>query len=120
MYNCFQTEQEKDVTVLRLSGADLRDHLVMDEFQEELDRLISGLQPHKLIVSFRELEWTTSHVIGALIKARQQVNQQGGDVKLCEMTPTIRDTFRILNLEGTLFSIYDSEEEAAAAEWSAN
>ena len=111
-YKYFETLQTGQVTVLRMNGAELRDHLILDELSDELDQFGQDQQPDNLVVSLRELDWATSIVINALIKLRRTIIDGGGSIRLCAMKTSVRDSFRVLKLDGTLFSIYETEEEA--------
>ena len=98
--------------MLRIHGAGLRNPLVLDELGAELSQFSREQPPSKLIVSFRNVDLATSILINALIKLRAKIIETDGSIKLCAMTTIVRESFRVLKLDGSLFSIYDTEEEA--------
>ena len=115
MYQCIETQQMEDVTVLRISGVEVRGRLISDELPDELDQLSQQQQSEKLVVSLGKLNCVTSDVINALIKLRGRLIAAGGSIGLCAMKTTVRDSFRLMNLDGTLFAIHDTEAEAINA-----
>ncbi len=104
-----------DVTIVELLGTSLSGLSDLDPLRQELDELISNKQPSCLLINFKNVKFINSDAIGILIARRKALVAQGGEMKMCEMNPTIRLSFKALNLDGTLFEILDSEEEGISA-----
>ncbi len=69
----------------------------------------------KLLVSFSEVGRCSTDVINGLLLAKKRLLAEGGELKLCEMSPNIRHTYQLLNLDGTVFRIYDTVDDALLA-----
>lgn len=109
-YDVFQ-----DVLVVRVVGEVLLDPLSVGEMGDELLEAIARQDQKKLIVSFAEVGRCSTDVINVLILAKKRLLAEGGELKLCEMSPNIRHTYQMLNLDGTVFRIYDTVEAALEA-----
>ena len=107
----FEVQQIQDVTVVHLSDPRLSDALDVSHMEEELLRLVDERQPPKLLVNFGRVIHCSTSVINALLRAKKKLIAQGGKLKLCGMRDTLREAYRILNLDGTVFEIYDSAAE---------
>jgi anti-anti-sigma regulatory factor len=57
----------------------------------------------------------STSVINGLLRAKKKLLAGGGRIKLCQLHPLIREAYRLLNLDGTVFHIHDSEAEALTA-----
>lgn len=108
-------EDQDDILFVRIQGRNLLDPMAVREMADELLGLIDGRRPKKLLVSFSEVSRCSTDVINALLLAKKRLLTEGGELKLCEMSPNIRHTYQILNLDGTVFRIYDSTEDAREA-----
>jgi anti-anti-sigma factor len=114
-YRHFQWSQIKDVLVVQLVDELLFDPLFVNELQDELLALLEKHRPTKLLVNFKQVSQCSTSVINALLSAKKRLRLAGGDVKLCSMHPVIREAYQLLNLDGTVFHIHDTEGEAMAA-----
>ena len=114
-YRHFEVDRENGITVLSLLAPDLVDFLVTSELQDELVKFVEKEKPEKLIVSFHNVSRCSTEIINALLRARKRVVTSGGTLRLCAMPDQIRSVFKMLNLEGTVFHIYDTKAEATEA-----
>ncbi|QDU96835.1 STAS domain-containing protein [Lignipirellula cremea] len=110
-----ESRQDDEILVVCLRGIDLIDRIYAQDFQRELSLLIQERQPGKLVVSFRNLGLCSTEVVNGMLQVRQQMLAVQGRLALCEMSPQIRQVFRVLNLEQTVFEIYDALEDATLA-----
>lgn len=110
----FNVESEDGITILQLTDLELLDRLLTHEMQEDLVHFVDSQKPSKLIVSFDRVRRCSTEVINAMLRARKRVSALGGDMRLCSMRDTIRDVFRMLNLEGNVFDIFDTLDDAKA------
>jgi anti-anti-sigma factor len=111
-YKHFEVENDQGVTVVQLTDLELLDQLVTHEMQGELVRFVDEEKPHRLIVSFDGVRRCSTEIINAMLRTRKRISAQEGDMRLCSMHHTIRDVFRMLNLEGNVFEIFDTLDEA--------
>ena len=110
----FSVEQHDDITVVQLTDLELLDRLVTHEMQEELVQFAESEKPSKLIVNFAQVRRCSTEVINAMLRTRKRIASEGGEMRLAGMQTTIRDVFRMLNLEGNVFDIFDTLDDAKA------
>ena len=114
-YNHFTVEHQGDVTEILLANTDYFDVVHYAEFHEELMAFIQTEKPRNLLVRFDDVQYCSTAIVSALLKARHRQVSEGRRVKLCGMNETVRSGIQMLKLEGTVFDICDDEEAALAA-----
>ena len=109
----FQITTVKDqITVVSATRSVLFDTEAIEQFRLELLAIIAETNPMQLLVDFTQVTRTSTAVINALLMAKKKLLGTGGDLYLCGMQDAVRHNFRILNLEGTVFEVFDSEDLA--------
>ena len=89
------------------------DALTVPRFEEGLrDHLNQGAA--YLVVDFGEVTYISSSGLRALLTARRLARNQGGDVKLCRLSPRVYEIFEMVGFT-QVFGIYDSVEAAQTA-----
>ena len=111
----FKVQQNNGITTVELVDQRLFDTLIISELQDELIEFLEAEEPRNVLVDFGSVTYCTSSVINGVLRAKKRIIGTGGQLKLCNMNPQIREAYRVLNLDGTVFDIYDTVEEAIAA-----
>ena len=111
----FEIDEEHQVTHVTLIDPKLFDTLLVTELQDELLDYLLTHQPQNVIIDFERVTHCSTAVINGLLNAKKRVVDYGGVLKLCGMIGPIRDAYKMLNLDGTVFEIYDSFVDAAEA-----
>jgi anti-anti-sigma factor len=111
----FGVEIERGVTIMRLKDPKLQDMVVVSELHDELLEYLEEHHPRNLIVDYTSVTRCSSTVINSMLLARKRLKSKQGVVRLCCMRKQVRDAFRVLRLDGTLFDIHDSLAEALEA-----
>ena len=101
--------------IVEMADPKLFDVAIVMAWQEELLRLIDLERPEKAVIDFSHVEHCSTSVINGLLSAKKRIGRNDGQMKLCGMTEPIRDAYRMLNLDGTVFQIYDHLDDAIAA-----
>ena len=114
-YKRIRVEQQGDVSVIHLVDSELFDRVILNEFQEELNSFVKATQIRKMVIDFGVVRNLSSEALNALIRARDWVVGNGGQLKLCDMRDSIREIFRVTNLDGTMFDIQESMPKALDA-----
>ncbi len=101
-------EDKGDVSVLYLKGY-LDAHTAPD-LEAALRQLVEDGR-YRIVVNFTDLNYISSAGLGVFMGFIEEVRENGGDIKLSNMSPKV---FRIFDLLGfpTLYDIVDREEEA--------
>lgn len=108
-----QLTQSEDVSVVHLAR-NVVDRLFIRDLFDELADYVEQEKPRKLLINFDQVTHFSSEAIGGLIRVARRIRALGGEIKLCDMSPDIRGIFQLTNLDGTVFSVYDSAREALA------
>ncbi len=111
----FDVELDNDVTVVRLSDPRLQEMILITELHDELLEYIEQYRPRRLLIDFALVTQCSSAVINSILLTRKRLMNYGGVVRLCSMHNQVRQAFRVLKLDGTLFEIYESLPEALNA-----
>ena len=112
-WNNFELKTIDGRTVLAtVTCAVLLDSAVVEEFREELLDIISTESPQNVLVDFTPLTRSSTAVINTMLVAKKQLLAAGGDLLLCGLQESLRHNFRILNLDGTVFQIFDDPQAA--------
>jgi anti-sigma B factor antagonist len=78
--------------------------------QNYLDRLVeSGTQ--KILISFEKTNYISSAGLRVVLATAKLLNKSGGDLRLCNLSSTVRDVFEISGFT-TILNVFDSEKEA--------
>lgn len=111
----FAVEMDGDVTIVRLSDPKLHEMILITELHDELLQYIEQYRPRKLLVDFAIVTQCSSAVINSMLLARKRLMAYGAVIRLCSMHQQVREAFRVLRLDGTLFEIYESLPEGVDA-----
>ncbi len=68
---------------------------------------------YKIVVNFKKLTYISSAGLGVFMAFIEKARQNGGDIKLCEMSSKIYNIFDMLGFP-LLFEIYKTQDEAIA------
>jgi len=101
--------------IVAVSDVELLDRLYSNGLQEELVHFIEAEKPTKVSIDFSLLQRANTEMINAMLTARHRIEDLEGDINLCRMRPEIREIFSLLNLDGSVFQIFDTLEEAIHA-----
>ena len=104
----FDVEMDGDVTIVRLNDPKLHEMILITELHDELLQYIGQHQPRKLLVDFAMVTHCSSAVINSMLLARKRLKSHGAVMRLCSMHEPVREAFRLLRLDGTLFEIHES------------
>ena len=103
------TRKVGDVTVIDAAG-----RITLGEGASSLRDTIRGLVAageKKLLLNLAEVSYIDSSGIGELVSGFTSVTNQGGQLKLLNLTKRIKDLLQITKLY-TVFEVFDSEAEA--------
>ncbi len=84
---------------------------VANEVEEELARLIDNENQKHIILNMDKVEYMSSSGFRACIATLRKLNAQEGTLKLCNIRPSVRRIFDVIELT-SLFDIFENESEA--------
>ncbi len=107
--------RQGDITTIRFVEPELFDTILVAELKDQLINFTERETPKKLLLDFSEVEFCSTAVINTLLRIKKiVVRDRAGQLKLCGMKPNVRSAFGMLNLDGTVFDIYETAADAAA------
>jgi anti-anti-sigma factor len=86
------------------SAAPVHDHL----------EKITSENPPRLVVDLAKVTYIDSSGVATLVSAFQRMNQQEGQLAICDLSPRVRSVFEIAQLHH-IIPIYDTCKEACEA-----
>jgi anti-anti-sigma factor len=89
------------------------DALTVPQFEETLREHLDRGGTY-LVVDFGDVTYISSSGLRALLTARRLAKSQGGDVKLCRLSPRVYEIFEMVGFT-QVFGIYDSVDAAQMA-----
>jgi anti-anti-sigma factor len=102
------TRDENQVSIVLFDGE--LDTNTSAEAEAHLDELrASGIL--KILVDFEKLDFVSSAGLRILLATAQQLNDAGGELRLCNLNETVQEVFDISGFS-TLLMVFDSEAEA--------
>jgi anti-sigma B factor antagonist len=104
--------QAGDVTILDLSGK-----ITIGEGSVQLREVVRKLLDEgkkKILLNLGDVSYVDSSGIGELVSSYTTTNNNGGQLKLLNLTKKIQDLLMITKLL-TVFETYDSEEAAVSS-----
>ena len=110
----FDVRQFDGVDELRLTDTSFFDVPRYAELQAELLAFVEMYRPSQLVVNFDRIRYCSTALINGVLRSRTRLHAIGGQLKFCGMSEPVRDAFVMLNLDGTVFDIYESESDALA------
>jgi anti-sigma B factor antagonist len=106
-----ETREVGDVSLLYPKGF-INAHTVR-LFEAEIARALAGKR-FKLVVNCRGLAYIASAGLGAIMGVIEEVRENGGDIRLSELSESVRNIFEILGFNH-LYKIYPTEMEAISS-----
>jgi len=107
-------EPQGEVTVVNFVEKKILDELNIKEIGDELMELVDQHNKDKILINFENVEYLSSAALGKLITLRKKMEAKNGQLKLCEIEPSIYEIFKITKLN-KWFEIYETEADALAA-----
>ena len=107
----FRVERQNGVTIVTPIVSDFRDEAINFESKKELVRFVDSVRPEKVVVDFRNVHSFSTDFVGTLLSLKKRI-PPGGAVKLCSLQPVHREIFQIFHLEGTVFPILETVQDA--------
>lgn len=110
-FQCIDLNDVEDVSIVKFRDEKVVDPARIEAMGTELFSLASGEKPKKVLINFENVKFFSSAAINKLIVLEKRLRAQGGQIKLSNLRPEVRDLFSFTNLDN-LFSIFDAQNEA--------
>lgn len=102
------TDSAADFAIISLEGA--VDAHTAPQFEEAVQKVIDEGQ-NKIIVDCQKLTYISSAGLGVFMGFVEEVRDEGGDIKICGLSETVKQPFEILGFD----ALFDFCDDAAGA-----
>ena len=102
------TSSQGDISIIQLEG--YLDAHTAPQFEQAIQSEVDAGR-HRIIVDCEKLTYISSAGLGVFMGFVEEVREQGGDIKICGLTPKVRQVFDILGF-GEIYDICDARADA--------
>ena len=106
--------EERGVTVVTLVDQRILEELNISKIGEDLKDIVAGAAVPKMVVDFRNVTNMSSSALGMLITLHKRIREANGQLRLCNIQPTIEEVFKITRLN-EIFQICKNQNDAVAS-----
>ena len=100
-----------DATVVELTEQKILDEVTISQIAAQLNALAAESDRPKIVVDFTQVSHMSSSALGMLITLHKRVREKNGQLRFCNIQPTIYEVFVITRLN-EIFEIRSSRQEA--------
>lgn len=114
-YQYFEVDTQQGVALLRIREEEILSSEKCAAVKTELAKYIQREKPMRVVLSFHSVKRFSSEGINICFQIKSVIDATDGQLRLCEMAPPLRDAFKALNLDGTVFEIHDDVGKALSS-----
>jgi anti-anti-sigma factor len=117
-YRHLTSRLEQSVLVLTLTDTQLQGEEAAAALLQELLDALGRFAVHKVVVDMQRIEYLSSVAFRPLLHLRAKLQENGGRMLLCGLTPAVGDIFyttKMLSPSGSFAAPFQMEPDAAAA-----
>lgn len=114
-YRHLETRHEDGVEVVQFIDTQLYEFALLNEVQDELLELAESGVADRVLIDFIGVEFCSTSLLNSLLRVQRELAAHDGRLALCGMHKSVREAFRMLNLDGTVFTVLDSTDAGIAA-----
>jgi anti-sigma B factor antagonist len=103
-----------NVTVVGFADRMLVNEDLIREVGDELHELVDVKQVDNLLLNFSDVRFMSSSLLGLLLPLMRALQGRGGQMKLSNLAPSLREVFTVSKLD-RLFALYEDETAALNA-----
>ncbi len=111
MHRYFNVDRSDDTIVAQIVDAHLNGAALADFIKQELVEMLED-QPKTLIIDFQNVKSVSSSTISSFLQIANRMRASNARLVLCSMSESLRSIFKTLKLDGSVFLIFDSVDEA--------
>ncbi len=114
-YRFFRVERNGEAVIAEIIESQLQGETMAEFLKLELIQIVETESPQVVIVNFRNVKIVSTSIISFLIYVHKRFSGMGIPLKLAAMSDSLRHIFQTLRLEGSVFSIYPTVDDALAS-----
>ncbi|MGI9428245.1 MAG: STAS domain-containing protein [Bythopirellula sp.] len=111
----FSVNQVEGIPEIILGTADFVSRPIITMAAEEFNAYVYKHKPKRLVLNFKNVSHISSEFITTLMRMQEAVTGNDGEMKLSHMNEVVYTPFKLTNLAGRLFMIYETTPQAIDA-----
>ena len=113
-FECLELENLEKVAVVKFRDPKVMDPVRIAKLGEELLELLEDENSEDMVVDFENVSFFSSAAINKLIVLEKHVRARGGEIRLTNLRPEVRDLFSYTHLD-QVFKIQENMDQALAS-----
>lgn len=93
---------------------DIHNQETLDAVHEQLRQWVDATSGPRLVMDFGALRYVGSSFLGMMMAVAMQITRKEGQMRICRMSPEIRDLFALTKME-RIVPVADTLEDAVAS-----
>ena len=110
-FECIELDSVQDIAVVKFKDQKVMDPERIEVLGKELLSLIDEDDSDSVVINFENVSFFSSAAINKLIVLEKRVRARGGQIRLSNLRPEVRDLFSYTNLD-KVFDIKDGQSDA--------
>lgn len=107
----FSTREESGILIVLIEDPDVFSGLHDSTRRDPIYALVSNRDNLRIVLNLEKTDFLSSFGVATLIGLKRRIEERGGELVLCGVGPSSRESLSIMNLE-QIFTI--AEDEASA------
>jgi anti-anti-sigma factor len=104
-------EAKGDVRMIAIDAVRFVDEAAIDQCKREIVELLDKTEESNVLLHFGRVTFMSSAALGMLIRVSKKCKEYSISLKLCNISPDIRQVFKITGMD----KIFDIHDDAAGA-----
>ena len=104
-------EYTENAVVATMTDEKILEQADIDALEASIMPLLKQAERINLVISFADVKFLTSSVLGLLIRVSKKIYESDGQLRLCCIDPKILEIFKITRLD-KVFEIHENKQEA--------
>ena len=110
-FDCLDFENVENVAIVKFKDAKVMDPERIEKMGKELLALLEDDSNEDMVVNFENVSFFSSAAINKMIVLEKHIRARGGEIRLTNLRPEVRDLFSYTHLD-QVFQIREDEKEA--------
>ena len=114
MHRYFNVDRTDEAIIAQIVDAHLNGAALADFIKQELLEMLEDA-PKTLVIDFQNVKSVSSSIISSFLQISNRMRTSDARLVFCAMSDSLRSIFKTLKLDGSVFLIVDSVEEAISS-----
>jgi anti-sigma B factor antagonist len=107
----FTTQTQDGILTVYFEDARILDEAKLDQVARDLQEVLNRTTEDRVILNFQKVQFMSSSMLGKLVAVHKRCKEFKVKLKLCSISPDIRQVFKITKLD----KLFEIEADEAAA-----